>query len=249
MVFQAFLVALVAFFAYSSNKFLGDEMVKRPLVTATLTGLVLGDLQTGLIMAGTLELTWMGIMYLGLSMPSDVAAGAIIGTAYAVLSSADVSVALTVSIPTGILCAYVATACEVAISFAMHKVDEFAAEGNIEGINAIHIGAGIIKAVITSGIVFLAVALGTDTIGAVVDALPQAVLSGLDVVAAALPALGFAMLLNIMWDRRFLPFYFIGFALAVYFGVDIMAVTVLAVAFAAFRFMTTKVEVSEEDEF
>ena len=131
MVFQAFLVALVAFFAYSSNKFLGDAMVNRPLVTATLTGLVLGDLQTGLIMAGTLELTWMGIMYLGLSMPSDVAAGAIIGTAYAVLSSADVSVALTVSIPTGILCAYVATACEVAISFAMHKVDEFAAEGNI----------------------------------------------------------------------------------------------------------------------
>ena len=241
MVFQAFLVALVAFFAYSSNKFLGDAMVNRPLVTATLTGLVLGDLQTGLIMAGTLELTWMGIMYLGLSMPSDVAAGAIIGTAYAVLSSADVSVALTVSIPTGILCAYVATACEVAISFAMHKVDEFAAEGNIEGINAIHIGAGIIKAVITSGIVFLAVALGTDTIGAV--------LSGLDVVAAALPALGFAMLLNIMWDRRFLPFYFIGFALAVYFGVDIMAVTVLAVAFAAFRFMTTKDEVSEEDDF
>lgn len=66
MVFQAFLVALVAFFAYSSNKFLGDAMVNRPLVTATLTGLVLGNLQTGLIMAGTLELTWMGIMYLGL---------------------------------------------------------------------------------------------------------------------------------------------------------------------------------------
>ena len=32
MVFQAFLVALVAFFAYSSNKFLGDAMVNRPLV-------------------------------------------------------------------------------------------------------------------------------------------------------------------------------------------------------------------------
>ena len=39
MVFQAFLVALVAFFAYSSNKFLGDAMVNRPLVTATLTGI------------------------------------------------------------------------------------------------------------------------------------------------------------------------------------------------------------------
>ena len=48
-------------------------------------------------MAGTLELTWMGIMYLGLSMPSDVAAGAIIGTAYSILSGADVSLALTIS--------------------------------------------------------------------------------------------------------------------------------------------------------
>lgn len=249
MIIQALLVSLVAFFAYSSNKFLGDSMLNRPLVTATLTGLVLGDLQTGLIMAGTLELTWMGIMYLGLSMPSDVAAGAIIGTAYAILSGTDVSVALTVSIPAGILCAYFSSTCTVAISFAMHKVDGFAAEGNIEGINRIHIGAGIIKAILTSSVVFLAVALGSDAIGSLVNALPEAVLSGLNVVAAALPALGFAMLLNIMWEKSFLPFYFIGFVLAVYFGVDIMAVTVLAVAFAVFRFFTTHDNVIKEDDF
>ena len=33
------------------------------------------------------------------------------------------------------------------------------------------------------------------------------------------------------------------------YGLAMLAVTVLAVAFAAFRFMTTKDEVSEEDEF
>ena len=240
MIMEALLLSLVAFFAYCNNKFLGDGMFNRPLVTATLTGLVLGDLPTGLLMAGSLELTWMGIMYLGLSMPSDVAAGAIIGTAYAILSGADVSVALTVSIPAGILCAYVATAVEVAISLFMNKVDKFAAEGNIDGINAIHIGAGIIKAILTSSIVFLAIALGADSMKFVVNSLPATVLNGLDVVAGILPALGFAMLLNIMWDKRFLPFFFIGFVLAVYFDANIMAVTVLAVSVATFRFLTTQ---------
>ncbi|MEG0978278.1 MAG: PTS sugar transporter subunit IIC [Bacilli bacterium] len=242
MIIQALLVSLVALLAYSSNKFLGDSMLNRPLVTATLTGLVLGDLQTGLIMAGTLELTWMGIMYLGLSMPSDVAAGAIIGTSYSILSGADVSVALTISIPSGMLCAYVATAVEVAISFWMPKVDKYAMEGNIHGINRVHIGAGIIKAILTSSIIFLAVAFGTDMIETVINAIPKNILDGLNVVAGLLPALGFAMLLNIMWDKRFLPFYFIGFILVVYFKADIMSLTILAVAIAAYRFLNTTKE-------
>lgn len=242
MIIQACLVTLVALLAYSSNKFLGDSMLNRPLVTATLTGLALGDLQAGLMMAGTLELTWMGIMYLGLSMPSDVAAGAIIGTAYSILSGADVSVALTISIPSGMLCAYVATTVEVAISFWMPKVDAYAEKGDLKGINRIHIGAGIIKAVMTSSIIFLAIAFGVDIIANVVNVIPKYILSGLNVVAGVLPALGFAMLLNIMWDKRFLPFYFIGFVLVVYFKADIMSLTVLAIAISAFRFLNTESE-------
>lgn len=191
-------------------------------------------------MAGTLELTWMGIMYLGLSMPSDVAAGAIIGTAYSILSGADVSLALTISIPSGMLCAYVATAVEVAISFWMPKVDAYAEQGNLTGINRIHIGAGIIKALLTSSIIFFAVAFGVDIIENVVKMIPEYILNGLNVVAGVLPALGFAMLLNIMWDKRFIPFYFIGFVLVIYFNADIMSLTVLAVAIAAYRFLNTK---------
>ena len=54
MIVEALLLSLVAYFGYCSNKFFGDSMLNRPLVTATLTGLVLGDLQMGLVMAGTL---------------------------------------------------------------------------------------------------------------------------------------------------------------------------------------------------
>ena len=70
--------------------------------------------------------------------------------------------------------------------------------------------------------------------------IPEYILNGLNVVAGVLPALGFAMLLNIMWDKAFIPFYFIGFVLVIYFNADIMSLTVLAVAIAAYRFLNTK---------
>ena len=46
-------------------------MFQRPIITASLTGLVLGDFQTGVIIGGTLELVWMGFMNIGASIPAD----------------------------------------------------------------------------------------------------------------------------------------------------------------------------------
>lgn len=250
MIAEALMLSLVAYFGYCSNKFFGDSMVNRPLVTATLTGLVLGDLQMGLIMAGTLELTWMGVMYLGLSMPSDVTAGAIIGTAFAILTDSDASVALAISIPAGMLCAYLATAIEVAISFLMHKCDEYAAKGEVGKINAIHLGAGFVKAFLTSSVVFITVAVGTDAVSRLVDSCPEGIMNGLNVVSGLLPALGFAMLLNIMWDKRFIAFMFIGFILAVYLEMPVMAITVIAGAVAVIYFFLSekKETVQVEDD-
>ncbi len=249
MILQAFLLSVVAFFGYSSNKFLGDSMVNRPLVTASLAGLVLGDLQTGLVMAGTLELTWMGVMYLGLSMPSDVTAGAIIGTAFAILSHSEASVALAISIPAGILCAYLATTIEVAISFLMHKCDAYASKGQIEKVNRIHIGAGIVKALITSSVIFATIALGTDTISHLVSVCPEWLMNGLNVVSGLLPALGFAMLLNIMWDRRFVAFLLIGFVLSVYLEMPVMAITAISGAVAViYYFLSNHGEAQPEED-
>jgi len=239
MLIHAILLTVIAIFAHSSHKFFGDAFLNRPIVVAPLVGLALGDFHTGLIMGGTLELTWMGVMYLGLSCPADVTTGAIIGTAFAILSGSDVSVALTISIPAGILSAYVMTGTDVLSSFAMHKADAYAAVGNLKGVNRVHVCVGIVQALVMGLVTFFVVLLGTDMLSAVVEMIPENVMTGMDVAAGVLPAIGFAMLLNIMWDVRFLPFYFIGFVLAVCFGADIMAVTVLATAFAVFRLLNT----------
>ena len=44
---------------------LDERQTHRPLVACTLIGLVLGDLQTGIIVGGTLELVALGWMNVG----------------------------------------------------------------------------------------------------------------------------------------------------------------------------------------
>ena len=64
-----------------------------------------------------------------------------------------------------------------------------------------------------------------------------------------LPAVGFAMLLNILWDKRFVPLFFIGFAVSVYLELNVMAVTILSLS-AAMLIMYLKedrLEVEDDD--
>ena len=85
MLVQALLVALVGIIAtidYNGPLF----MIHRPLVTGTLTGLVLGDITQGVIIGSSLELMWLGVTGIGGYTPPDTISGAIVGTALGILS-------------------------------------------------------------------------------------------------------------------------------------------------------------------
>lgn len=77
---EALLLGLVAFIAQSEYA-LGTSLISRPIVTGLLTGLVLGDVQTGVIMGATLELAFIGSFSVGASIPPDVVTGGILGVA------------------------------------------------------------------------------------------------------------------------------------------------------------------------
>lgn len=68
---EALLLGLVAFIAQSEYA-LGTSLISRPIVTGLLTGLVLGDVQAGVIMGATLELAFIGSFSVGASIPPDV---------------------------------------------------------------------------------------------------------------------------------------------------------------------------------
>lgn len=94
----AILLALAAMLANGEYLF-GSSMLSRPLVTCTLAGLIMGDVQMGIIMGATLELAFVGSFSIGASIPPEIISGSILGTAFAIATGESTAVALALGIP------------------------------------------------------------------------------------------------------------------------------------------------------
>ena len=76
---------------------------ERPLIVSTLVGLVLGDLEKGLLVGASLELMSLGLVNIGAAAPPDMNMASIIATAFAILSGSNAETALTIAIPISVL--------------------------------------------------------------------------------------------------------------------------------------------------
>lgn len=95
---QALLLGVIAFIAQSEFA-LGTSLISRPIVTGLFTGLVMGDVKTGLIMGATLELAFIGSFSVGGAIPPDVVTGGILGVAFAIASNSGVEAVLLLALP------------------------------------------------------------------------------------------------------------------------------------------------------
>ena len=84
-----------------------------------------------------------------------------------------------------------------------------------------------------------AVAFGGDVVTRFIASLPEFVIVGIDAVGAMLPAVGLAMLINLMWSGKMAFYFFFGFAVMVYMNLPILFLAILA-AFIAFLVITLK---------
>ena len=75
-IFQIILVFIVTFIA-AIDQFSFLESLYQPIVTGMVIGLILGDLQTGLIVGGTYQLMTIGNMPVGGAQPPNAVIGGI----------------------------------------------------------------------------------------------------------------------------------------------------------------------------
>ena len=73
MMLDAFFVALAVFVGVAGHELFGMAMLSRPIVVAPLAGLLLGDVQTGLIVGASLESIFMGVVNIGISSTAEPA--------------------------------------------------------------------------------------------------------------------------------------------------------------------------------
>ena len=77
---SAVLVGLVGVFCMWDSRLLGRLNFEQPLVGATLVGLLLGDVPTGLAVGAAVELVSMGLVQVGAAVPPDMVLGGMIAT-------------------------------------------------------------------------------------------------------------------------------------------------------------------------
>lgn len=229
---QALLIGLISGIGILDGRLFGQLMLDRPLVTGALVGLVLGDFTTGIIIGAQLELIWMGLAGIGASTPPDIVTGGVLGTAFAILSDSGVEVALALAVPIAVLAQSLGVLVRVINTYFSHKADVFAKEANFKGI-AICLWIPVLLFFLSTFVPsFLAILLGADVVTNFINSVPEVIINGLSVAGRILPAIGFALLMDMLWTRKMAPFFFVGFLAASYLDVNITAIALFAVCFA-----------------
>ncbi len=220
------------------DNFMAWDATWRPLFVGFCTGLVLGDMKTGLLMGASLEAIYMGISAIGGVIPSDPMSGTLIPVAYVILTHADMNAAIALAIPVGTLINYCNTLVSPIQLAFLGLYDKYASENNQKAYTILHyLYCTIITPLPRTFVIFLAVYLGVGNLGAINDMMPLWLINGLDVAGGMLTAVGFGILTSMIWSNKFGIFFFVGFALAELMGLSTIGVAIIAVAVAISMFL------------
>jgi fructoselysine and glucoselysine-specific PTS system IIC component len=232
MVVQAILLGVVAFIAQSEYA-LGTSLLSRPIVTGLFTGIVLGDIKTGIIMGATLELAFIGSFSVGASIPPDVVTGGILGTAFAITAGAGTETALLLGLPIATLTLILKNVyLGLLIPMMNHKADTYAEKADYKGVERMHLFAGFGLSLMLALVVTLSFLVGSKTVSNLLEMIPEFIQHGLSVATGLIPALGFAMLARLLINKQVAPYFFLGFALAAYLSIPVTGVAIFGAILA-----------------
>ena len=229
---QALLIGLLAGVGILDERVLGTTLFGRPIVMSMLVGLVLGNVTQGIIIGAQLELIWMGIAGIGASTPPDYVTGGVIGTALALQSGKGIGIALAIAVPVAVLAQALGVLVRIINLYFSHKADKYAQQASFKGIAAmlwIPTGLFFLSTFIPA---FLSMLIGADNIKAFINSVPQVILDGLTIAGNLLPAIGFALLLDMIFSKKLFVFFFLGFLAAEYFKINITGIALIAICLA-----------------
>lgn len=210
-----------------------------PLFAATFTGLVMGDLQTGLMIGATLQLMTLGVATYGGATVPDFLSGAVMGTAYAIMSGNGAEYGIGIAVPIGLLLTQLDILGRMTNLIFQHKADKYAAEGNYRGVEKCNL-LGIIPWTLSRVIpVFIGLFFGEQVVNLINEWIPVWIMNGLKAAGAILPAMGIAILMRYLPIKKYWPYFLIGFVLLA-FGAEffsVLGVALVGLALAAMYVM------------
>ena len=187
-----------------------------PVYAGFITGLVMGDLGTGLYIGAALQLTVLGVGTFGGASRIDATSGAVLATAFSVAQGIKPEIAIaTIAVPVAGLLTYFDILGRMTTTYFAHRVDAAIERFDYKGIERNYLLGAVPWALSRALPVFLALTYGGAYVQSIVDFVEQYkwIANGLTLAGRMLPGLGFAILLHYLPVKRHLHYLALGFGL------------------------------------
>ena len=187
-----------------------------PVFAGFITGLIMGDLTTGLFIGGSLQLFVLGVGTFGGASRIDATSGAVLATAFSVAQGIKPELAIaTIAVPVATLLTYFDILGRMTTTYFAHRVDAAVERFDYKGIERNYLLGALPWALSRALPVFLALAYGGTFVQAIVDGVAGVkwLAAVLTLAGRMLPGLGFAILLRYLPVKRNLHYLALGFGL------------------------------------
>jgi len=230
-VWQIILITSMAFLMRIDMR--GTELFTfNSIIFGALTGLILGDVNTGLIVGGTIQLMSLGVASIGGSSTPEYQTAAVIATALSIIGGKGTAVGLPIGIAVGLLAVQLDVIVKILNGFIAKKSQDYANKRQFKKMVNILWLSPVLTGLVAAVPILLSITLGVTAVNFITKSMPVWFINGMAIAGGLLPIIGVGMLLNYMPSKKYLSFVILGFVLAAYMKLSILPVALIGGAFA-----------------
>ncbi|MFU7517200.1 PTS mannose/fructose/sorbose/N-acetylgalactosamine transporter subunit IIC [Clostridium sp. HCS.1] len=213
----------------------------RPMVVSFFAGIALGDVSLGIACGAVAELSYLGLLTVGGTVPPDPLMAGMMTVVIAYTTGQSAETAIGLSLPFALLAQWVGIFFNTVYVGIAHKCDEYAKEADTEGFKRIVYLGVVIKAVAVAVLVFLCSYALQGPIQSFVNAFPEWLVHGFEIAGGLLPAVGLGLLLMVTLKKENAPYLFLGFIMATFLDMpNVVPIAIVGVALAFINYMYEK---------
>ncbi|EHB5082762.1 PTS sugar transporter subunit IIC [Enterococcus faecalis] len=228
--YQIILITIYAFIA------INDSLISNTLTQPAIAGMIMGDLKTGLMVGGTLQLMRLGIAAFGGASVPDYFTGAVLGTAFAVISGKGAEYGIGLAVPVSLLMLQLDVVARFCNVFLLHSVDKAIDKMQVKRIPRLVLSGSVLWGLSRAIPILLMLLAGDAVVTTITDNMPEWLMTGLKTAGGVLPVVGVGILLRYLPTKQYIPYLLLGFFLAAYLKVPMLGVSIVGMVAAMLVF-------------
>lgn len=256
---QNILIILLPMYALIDNR--GITIMNHwPVTVGLFAGLIMGDVPTALAIAGTFQLMSLGVAALGGSSVPDYALATVVAIYLNSRTGLDVGASVAIGLPVGILAINLDVLTRTLNSIITEKSKKYLELREFKKMQTVNFLSIFLVAMQAFIPMIILVAFGPAAVQSIIELVPEWVTSGLNIAGGMLPVVGVAMLMRYMPTGRYIWALLVGFVMAAYSSMPILAISIIGFALAAYTYNkltnskvalsnTSNVEIETGDDF